>query len=156
MSRRLPHDAFQHYLGLGAGRSYQQVADKFGVSKRAVTKLATREDWQRRIEELERASRERTEQKVLETLEDMNVRHLRSLRVVQAKALEALRSSHLSTAMDAVRSLDLAIKQERLIRGEPSERAAISLEETIRREYERWMVPADDVVVDVEEHDDAR
>ena len=155
MNRRLPHDAFQFYLGLGAGRSYQQVADRFGVSKRAVTKLAVRDDWQRRIDELERASRERTEQKVLESLEDMNARHLRSLRAVQGKALEALRSMRLSTAMEAVRSLDLAIKQERLIRGEPSERAAISLEETIRREYERWMVPAEDDG-DGEEEDDAR
>ncbi len=40
-----------------------------------------------------------------------------------------------------MRALDLAIRQERLIRGEPSDRTAISVEDVVRREYERWMVP---------------
>ena len=34
--------------------------------------------------------------------------------------------------MEAVRALDLAIRQERLIRGEPSDRTAISVEEVTR------------------------
>ena len=140
MSGRIPPEAFQFYLGLGPDRSYQRVADQFGVSKRAVTKLAIRERWQERVEELERKAREGAEQKALESLEAMNLRHLKSLKVVQGKALEALRSMPLATAMEAVRALDMSIRQERLIRGEPSDRTAISVEEVIKREYERWMV----------------
>ena len=140
MSGRIPPEAFQFYLGLGPDRSYQRVADKFGVSKRAVTKLAMRERWQERVEDLERKAREGAEQKALESLEAMNLRHLKSLKVVQGKALEALRSMPLATAMEAVRALDMSIRQERLIRGEPSDRTAISVEEVIKREYERWMV----------------
>ena len=34
---KLPHDAFSYYVSLGPGRSYTQVATKYGVSKRAVT-----------------------------------------------------------------------------------------------------------------------
>jgi hypothetical protein len=45
----------------------------------------------------------------------------------------------LESAMDAVRALDIGVRQERLIRGEPSERAAVQVEEVIRREYSRWM-----------------
>ncbi len=41
--------------------------------------------------------------------------------------------------MEAVRALDFSIKQERTIRGEPSDRTAVSVEDAIKREYERWM-----------------
>jgi len=144
MSGRIPPDALEFYLALGPDRSYQKVADHYGVSKRAVTKLAARERWQEKVVELERRARESAEKKALESLEGMNLRHLKSLKVVQGKALEALRSMPLTTAMEAVRALDMAIRQERLIRGEPSDRTAISVEEVIRREYERWMLPEED------------
>lgn len=144
MSGRIPPDALEYYLALGPDRSYQKVADHYGVSKRAVTKLAARERWQEKVVELERKARESAEKKALESLEGMNLRHLKSLKIVQGKALEALRSMPLTTAMEAVRALDMAIRQERLIRGEPSDRTAISVEEVIRREYERWMLPEED------------
>jgi hypothetical protein len=72
----------------------------------------------------------------------MNVRHLKSLRVIQAKALETLRTLPLSSAMDAVRALDIGLKGERVVRGEPSDRSAVSVEDTIKREYSRWMTTA--------------
>jgi len=139
MASRLSTDAFDFYVSLGVDRSYDAVAQKYGISKRAVTKFATREAWQRRVEEIERKARATTDAKALETLEDMKLRHLRSLRVIQGKALEVLRNMSLRTAMDAVRALDLAIKQERLIHGEPSERTALSLEEVVRDEHRRWI-----------------
>ena len=46
-------------------------------------------------------------------------------------------------AADAVRALGLSIKQESVILGEPTDRTALSIEDTIRREYERWMVVAE-------------
>ena len=122
MSGRIPPDALEYYLALGPDRSYQKVADHYGVSKRAVTKLAARERWQEKVVELERKARESAEKKALESLEGMNLRHLKSLKIIQGKALEALRTMPLSTAMEAVRALDMAIRQERLIRGEPSDR----------------------------------
>ena len=63
-----------------------------------------------------------------------------ALLILQAKALETLRNVSLETAMEAVRALDLGLKQERLVLGEPSERTAISIEDKIEREYERWLV----------------
>ena len=35
--KKIPADAFEHYFVLGPGRSYQQVAEKYSVTKRAVT-----------------------------------------------------------------------------------------------------------------------
>ena len=81
--------------------------------------------------------------KNFETLEGMNDRHLQTLRVVQRKALETLRTMPLSTAMEAVRALDMSIAKERLIRGEPTDRTA-SVEEVIKHEYENWLTQGDD------------
>lgn len=141
MKRKLPPNAFEFYVGLGAQRSYKAVADHYGASKTAVTNLAERERWQDRVAAVERAARERSDQRAIETIESMNARHLRTLQVIQGKALERLKVTQLETAMDAVRALDLSIRQERLIRGEPSERTAIDLEDLVRREYQRWTTP---------------
>lgn len=144
MTSRLPPDAFQFYVSLGDDRSYSAVARRYDVSKRAVSKRATREDWQARLERIERDARERADQKAVETLEAMSERHLKVIRFVQGRALEALRTLPLSTGMEAVRALDLAIKQERTIRGEPSDRTAVAVEDVIKREAERWLGPDED------------
>ena len=150
---RIPPDAFDYYFALGANRSYQAVADKYGVSKTAIVNRAVSEGWQERVERLEAKARERADEKAVESVEQMNTRHLKAAKIVQAKALETLRSVSLTSAMDAVRALDLGIKQERLARGEPSERNALTIEDTIRREYERWL-DADDDEEDWETDDD--
>ncbi len=139
MAMKLPKDAFEFYVGLGADRSYQAIADHFGVTKRAVTNRARQEDWQKRVAEIEAKARQGAERRLVETLEQMNSRHIKSLRIIQARALEALRNMPLESAMEAVRALDIGIRQERLVRGEPSERTAINVEEIIRREHTRWM-----------------
>jgi transposase-like protein len=136
---RIPTDAFEVYVSLGPDRSYQAVASKLGVAKRSITRLATRDHWQERLLQIEREAQERVREKLTESMEAINTRHLKMTRAVQAKALAALQALPLNTGMDAVRALDLAIKQERLILGEPNERTAVSVEDTIKREYQRWM-----------------
>ncbi|MBI4584560.1 MAG: hypothetical protein HY717_11130 [Planctomycetes bacterium] len=140
--RKIPPDAFTFYMSLGPGRSYAQVAEKFGVTKRAVVKVATHERWQEQATELERKAREKTNQKVGESLEEMNERHLKILRVIQTKALETLKQYPLETALQAVRALEGVVRQERVIKGEPAGGGQGSVEEIIRREYERWMTTA--------------
>ncbi len=139
MNRKIPHDAFEYYFSLGADRSYQAVAIRYKVTKRAITKVATKENWQRRVLMRDQKVQTAVEHKAVETLEQMNSRHLRSLKAIQGKALTALSQMPLSTAMDAVRALEISIKQERLIRGEPTDRTKISVEEVIRNEYDRWL-----------------
>jgi hypothetical protein len=140
MTRKLPIDAFDAYYALGPGRSYQAVATKYGVSKRAVVALAVREAWQQRIVDLERKARERVDTKVVETIEAMQEKHLKTLQVVLGKALEALRSMPLTSAMEAVRAIEIVVKNERVIRGEPGDRSALDVEALIKREYATLMV----------------
>ncbi len=76
--------------------------------------------------------------------------------MIQAKALQALHNMPVTSAMDAIRALDLSIKHERLILGEPSERTEVSVEEVVRREYERWMLPTGSRLPPDEDDGDAR
>jgi transposase-like protein len=136
---RIPPDAFEQYVALGPGRTYVALAKRLGVSKRNITRKATAEHWQERLAKIESTARERFDEKLTETLQAVNSRHLKTLRVIQAKALQALQAMPVGSAMDAIRALDLSIRHERLILGEPSERTEVSVEDVVRREYERWM-----------------
>jgi transposase len=155
MNRKIPPDAFSYYFSLGTGRSYQAVAEHYGVSKRAVSNMAEREGWQARLAELERKARDKADEKALETLEDMNSRHLKVLRFIQNKAIEALKAMSIESAMDAVRAYGLSLDKERTIRGEPNERSAISIEEIIKEEMRELLVVVDDDEPDGEDgHDE--
>lgn len=143
MKAKIPANAFELYFALGPSRSYQALADRLGVSKQAVVKRALRERWQARVDELEERARAESSERVVEEIKEMNERHLKVLRVIQTKALETLKDKALRTGIDAVRALDMAIRQERVIRGEPSERSEMSVEDTTRRELQRWLAVGD-------------
>ena len=141
--KKLPDDAYAYYLALGPRRSHQAVADHFDVDKKTVTNRAVKESWRQRIDDHERAERERLERKAAESVEAMNDRHLKVISYIQAKGVEALKSMPLDSAIDAVRAITIAIDKERVIRGEPAQRSTIDIERRIREEHERWEAPAE-------------
>ena len=145
MASKLPHDAFDLYFKLGANRSYQQLAAHFGVSKKTVVAVAKADDWQGRISRMEKEIARRADEQTVEDLLAMRTRHLKMIQLLQSKALEALKNLPIGTAHQAVLALLKSIEQERLVRGEPTERTAISMEETIRHEYERWLRRSEDL-----------
>lgn len=138
MTHKLPADAFAYYFSIGPERSYKAVADKYQCSERAVAKLAAKEDWQARIEEIEAKARARSDQQLLESLEEMNLRHIKTARMLQARGIEALQTMKIKSIPDALKAVQVGIEKERLIRGEPSER--IDIEELIRQEFSDLMV----------------
>ncbi len=138
--KKIPTDAFDHYFSLGPGRSYQQVADRYGVTKRAVTALAKRESWQARLAEVEEKARVRLDEKKVDALEAAHEQRLKALRLVLGKGIEGLRGMSIDSPGDAIRAVGLAVREMRVELGEPSDRMSISVEDTIKREYERWMV----------------
>lgn len=137
MKGRLPHDAFERYFALGDDRSYQLLADQLGVSKQAITKRATLEGWQKRIDEIHAKARANNDARAVETLEQINELRLKIWKMVEKRSLEAIRNHPFETGTDAVRALDLAHKNMRLIAGEPTDRTE-SIEHVIRGEYDRW------------------
>ncbi len=80
--RKIPPDAFDFYFGLGPGRSYQAVAGEYGVTKRAVTKLAAKERWQDQIAALERKARENSDERKVDALQASHEQRLQALRMV--------------------------------------------------------------------------
>lgn len=143
--RRIPHDAFDFYFGLGPDRSYEKVAERYGCTKRGIVKVASRERWQDRLAKVETEARAKADKKKSETLAEQKEQHLQALRLVLAKGIEGLRRIHLLEPMDTIRAIGLAVRELRVELGEPSDRTAVSIEDTIRREYERWMVAEPDV-----------
>lgn len=145
MTRRLPVDAFDFYYALGPARSYQSVAAHFAVSKRTVTSLAVHEGWQQKVVDLERRARERSDTKIAETIEAMQTRHIKTLQAVLGRALEALRAMPLTSAMEAVRAIEMVLRQERLIRGDGGGKSFEEIEARVRGELNMVMVaPGED------------
>lgn len=144
MRRKIPPDAFSFYFSLGAERSYDAVAKKYDCSKRAVAKVASKEKWQGRLEDLEQKARAKSDQQILESLEQMNDRHIKTARMLQAKGIAALQALEIKGVPDALKAVQVGLEKERLIRGEPSERTAVNVEEIIKREFAELMVDAED------------
>jgi hypothetical protein len=141
MSRKLPADALAYYLALGPERSYQAVADRFGVSKRTVTATAVREGWQEQVSRAEARVREKAGDSYAESMQQMNERHLKEARFLQSRGLEALKTMAITNPADAIRAMIVGIEKERLVRGEPTERTE-NLEAIVKRQYERLFKPA--------------
>jgi hypothetical protein len=135
---RIPADAFDYYVSLDAERSYQAVAEKYGVSKRAVTQCAKREGWAERLAAIEQEAREKMDKRLAESLEERRERHLTVIRAMLSRSVAALQKYPLNSAMDAVKTAEKAIKLERLVVGEVADRTAV-VEEIVKREYEQWM-----------------
>ena len=110
---KIPDTAFAEYLGLGEGRSYQALADRYGVTKRAVVKLACRDNWQGRLEEIERNASVAADKKATESIQSIIARHLRTIRWIQGKALETLKDTPLRSTSDALKALEFSLKEER-------------------------------------------
>jgi len=155
MSKKIPDDAFDYYVGLGPGRSHQAVADNYGTTKRAVTKVAVRDDWAGRLRKIELDAQEKSDAKLADAsaaqreklanlTEEARDRHLKSLRAVYMRAIAALGQYPMTSASEAVRAMEMVIKLERLIIGEPSERTEMSVEDVTKREMDRWIQLADD------------
>ena len=134
---RVPEDAFRLYASMGAGRSYQALAERLKVSKRAIVKHAAREGWQTRLTTVQLQARVSSDAKAAESLSQMNDRHLRIVQTIQAKALEVMRNGSLS--MDAVRALDIAMKHERIIKEDADPRGVVTVEHMLKEQYARWM-----------------
>jgi hypothetical protein len=136
---KLPLESFDFYVALGPARSYEKVAEHYTATKRTVTRHAKKEHWTERLAEVERKAREESDKNAVAVLQEMQERHLKIAKALQGKALEALRSMQLDRGADVIRALEVGVKQERLIHGEPGERSAISVEEATKREMERWL-----------------
>lgn len=144
MIRKLTEEAFHHYVSLGDDRSYRAVAEKFGVSVRAVTKYAGKARWPERLMAIEQRAREELDAKLQEELVETNQRHLKVFRFVQAKAIEVIKSTPMESVTEALRAYIATVDRERVLRGQPSDRIEHRVEDLTKREIQRLVGHADE------------
>ena len=136
MIRKITPDAFDYYVALGPERSYRGVAKHFEVSKRAVTDHAGKEKWAQRLKEIEARARAESDKRLVETLEEIQSRHIKMARAMAARALKAIMEYPLTSGMEGIRAGEIAVKLERIIMGEASERTEMTVAETTKREIQ--------------------
>lgn len=134
MRKRIPENAFEYYVALGPERSYQLCANHFGVLKRSICKLAKRQGWSARLAAIEADVQARVDAKLADEMEEMRLRHRKLLKAVSIRAAKALAEIPLATGMEGVRAAEIAVKLERLLAGQASERTELSVAEVTRRE----------------------
>lgn len=116
--------AFALYAGMGPNvRSYQKVADQLGCGKRSIVDVARRGNWNERIQRIDREAQKRAEAELVEERTKMTRRHIQAAQLLQKKAIERLakEGAEFTNNYDAARALDLAVKLERLVRGESTD-----------------------------------
>jgi len=141
---KLPADAFGYYVALGPARSYQAVADHFGVAKRTVVREAARDGWPARLQTIELKARESTDKKLADDLSEMETRHRRMLRAMASRAAKGLSELPITNGMQAIKAAEIVIKLERLLAGEPGENEGASVEQIIKREFALLMTTDDE------------
>ena len=120
---RQAFEAFVCYRDMGPDRSQEKVAEKLGKSTQLMSRWSSRWNWVERAgmwdEELDRRNREEQ----IKARKDMAERHIREAQLFQQKVLERLREINPSelSPKDMATWFDIAVKVERLSRGEATE-----------------------------------
>jgi hypothetical protein len=144
MIKALPPEAFAYYVGLGAGRSHQAVADHFEVHKRTVLREAERSKWNARLEAIEQEAREATDAELKKDMTAMHLRHRKMLGAMASRSARALQEFPLTNGMEGIKAAMMVIKLERLLSGEPTSRPSLEVEQLIRLEHQQFMVVDED------------
>ena len=156
MTQKLPDGAFAYYVGLGPCRNYQAVANHFGVHKRTVVRAAEREEWGPRLAAIEKKAREAIDEKLTGEMQDRHLRQRKLVLAIASRAAKAISDFPLTDGYQGIKAAELAIKLERLLDGETTERTSVNVEALIKEEYAALMRPpgAEDGLDDHEEEVD--
>ena len=144
MTRKLDDDeAFNFYVELGPSRSHSQVAAKYDVSRRAITKAAQRNNWAARLDKIESDARAISDQRMAESMAQVRDRHLKLVRAIAGRGAQALQKYELEDAPSGIKAIEVAIRLERAILGEGGDSHGITLEQITRREVETYLEESD-------------
>src|SRR5688572_2500280 len=143
MTQRIPSNAFDVYISMGAERSYQGLADRLGVNKRSVTRLATRENWGARLLKIQEEARAAADKRLTGSLQAVREQQLREVRFIRAEILKLVREVTPEKAVRIASALSACWKHELLLLGEPSERTEVSIEEVTKRQLATLLRPVE-------------
>lgn len=131
---KVPDDAFERYVALGPDRSYQLLAEKLGVDKRSIVRMATREKWTERLAKIQEEARAATDKKLVSDLQAVREQQLREVRFMRSEILRGMKGLTPEKATKMAGALSVCWKHELLLLGEPTDRNASTVEEITKRE----------------------
>ena len=137
---KIPENAFEIYVAMGPDRSYQALADKLGVDKRSVVRLAAKENWAGRLAKIQEEARSATDKKLVSDLQAVRERQLQQARFLQGQALKAMKDLTPKEAVKMAAALNIGWKHELLLLGEPTDRQASTIEEVTKRELDSLLL----------------
>lgn len=132
-------ELFQYYVSLGDTRSYQRVADHYGVQKNTITRIAIDHEWMARLKLIEAEARREADKKLADMRAEAYERHMKLAKFVQSKAVQGLQAHAFDSARDASRALVDGVKLERTVMGESTEFQTVSVQAITRREVEKFV-----------------
>ena len=120
--------AFRLYL-MQSVTNWSAIAKAVNVSKSdTVSRWAEEEDLEKYRKELQEQLRNDIKGDVIDAMAQMDVRHARLYRIIQAigiDRIEAIMAPKEIPIKDAIRGVDIGVKGERLVRGQPIDRMEI-------------------------------
>jgi transposase-like protein len=132
-------EMFQLYVSMGDARSYQKVADHYGVAKNTVVRIAVDNEWLARIKLIEAEARREADRKLAEMRTEAYERHMKLAKFVQSKAVQGLQAHAFDSARDASRALVEGVKLERTVLGESTGVQTVTVQQLTRREVETFV-----------------
>ncbi len=109
-------------LWITGGGTDQQIAERLGIKRpETIGEWRRAENWEKERKYVQKITEEKITQAVAETISEMNARHLKEYQLLQTKGVQALKIIDPKTANEALSMVDVGIKGERLVRGEPTE-----------------------------------
>ena len=141
---KIPESAFETYVAMGPGWSYQLLADKLGVDKRSVVRHATKEKWAERLAKIQEEARAATDRKLVSDLQAVRERQLKEARFLQGQAIRAMKDASPKEAVKIAAALNIGWKHELLLLGEPTDRQAATIEDVTKREIASLLSLEDD------------
>lgn len=121
MKNKIPDNAFEQLIAMGAGGSYSRLAKQLGVSKQAVTQKASREGWSSMRREINARRRAKAMDTAAQHLHEMDVRHLEVAQGLQKLAFHSLRQTGVLSAANSLRAIAHGVQMESRIRHEQME-----------------------------------
>ena len=120
--------AFRLYL-MQSVTNWSAIAKAVSVSKSdTISRWAEEENWEKYRNKLQEQLRNDIKGDVIDGMAQMDVRHARLYRIIQAigiDRLEAMVAPKEIGIKDAIKGVDVGVKGERLVRGQPIERMEI-------------------------------
>jgi hypothetical protein len=120
---RKAYEAFRVYRDMGAARSLAKVAEKLGKSTTLLSRWSAKHDWVERCRKYDEYMEREYLLQQAEERRKMAERHAKQAMMFQNKILERMRSldPRELSPNDLIRWFDIAVKIERLSRGESTE-----------------------------------